>query len=42
VQVELRIGAYRYCFAFGGTIRSFLPDFALTRRYAARPIACSP
>jgi cysteine-rich repeat protein len=40
VQVELRLGQERYCFAFGGAVQRFTPGTSLLRRNAQPPGAC--
>jgi len=40
VQVELRIGGYRYCLEFGGTVQKFTAERSLLRRKAPRALGC--
>jgi len=40
IQVELRIGARRYCLVFGGDRKQFIPDARLILTNAPRPTAC--
>jgi hypothetical protein len=40
VEVELRLGPYRYCLAFGGTAQRFTAGKKLVRKKAARPTSC--
>lgn len=40
VQIELRLGAYRYCAEFGGSVQRFTMGERLLRRDAVSPAAC--
>jgi len=42
IEVELRIGQYRYRFEFGGDARTFTPDKQLVRKWTLRPDCTSP
>jgi hypothetical protein len=40
IQVELRLGGERYCFAFGGAVQRFDPGTTLLRKRARAPQRC--
>jgi hypothetical protein len=40
VQIELRLGAHRYCLEFGGAMQKFIPEQSLLRRKAPRALGC--